>query len=69
MSTTHERTEGADVTREPMDGKPGSGAPDAPDLASQLEDLFHQVWSSEANWALDDRIDLSLRIRRDRPKT
>ncbi len=32
-----------------------------PDLPSQLEELLHQVWRSEADWRLDDRIDLALR--------
>ena len=39
----------------------------APDLQSQLEELLDTVWESEANWRLDDRIDLSLGERRPRP--
>jgi hypothetical protein len=40
-----------------------------PDLHSQLESLFHQVWRSEADWRLWDRVDQavmleSLRARR-----
>ena len=31
-----------------------------PDLHSQLETLLHQVWECEAEWRLDDRIDLAL---------
>jgi hypothetical protein len=38
-----------------------------PDLQSQLEELLDTVWDSEANWRLDDRIDLSLGKRRPRP--
>ncbi len=40
----------------------GSG----PDLPTQLEDIFNSVWAAEANWRLDDRIDLALKQRRDR---
>ena len=38
-----------------------------PDLQSQLEELLDTVWDAEANWRLDDRIDLSLGQRRSRP--
>jgi hypothetical protein len=38
-----------------------------PDLQSQLEELLDGVWEAEANWRLDDRIDLSLGERRPRP--
>jgi len=41
--------------------------PAAPDLQSQLEELLDSVWDAEANWRLDDRIDLSLGERRPRP--
>ena len=34
-------------------------APD-PDLQTQLESLLHEVWECEADWRLDDRIDLAL---------
>jgi hypothetical protein len=30
---------------------------DAPDLPSQLESLLDQVWKSEADWRLWDRLD------------
>lgn len=43
---------------------PGTPAADAPDLQSQLEGLFDTVWDAEANWRLDDRIDLALNVRR-----
>jgi hypothetical protein len=38
----------------------------APDLQTQLEELLDSVWEAEANWRLDDRIDLSLGKRRPR---
>ena len=31
-----------------------------PDLQTHLEDLLNTVWEAEANWRLDDRIDLAL---------
>jgi hypothetical protein len=30
---------------------------DAPDLHTQLESLFDQVWQSESDWRLWDRVD------------
>ena len=33
-----------------------------PDLQTQLEDLLNQVWMSEKEWRLDDRISLSQRL-------
>ena len=33
-----------------------------PDLQTQLEDLLNQVWVSEKEWRLDDRISLSQRL-------
>ena len=49
-----------------MKSKSGSKEPD---LHSQLESLFDQVWRSEADWRLWDRVDAavmleSLRARR-----
>jgi hypothetical protein len=38
-----------------------------PDLQTQLEELLDMVWEGEANWRLDDKIDLSLGKRRPRP--
>lgn len=38
--------------------------PQAPDLDSQFEELLHQIWSSEAEWRFDDRIDLAVKFRR-----
>jgi hypothetical protein len=45
-----------------------------PDLQSQLESLLDQVWRSEADWRLWDRVDAfvmldSLRARRAKPVT
>lgn len=34
------------------------------DTAQQLEDLLDCVWQAEANWRLDDKIDLALKQRR-----
>lgn len=34
-----------------------------PDLQSQLEELLDSVWESEANWRLDDKIDLATKTR------
>jgi hypothetical protein len=36
------------------------GRSDIPDLDTQLESLFDQVWRSEADWLLWDRIDASV---------
>lgn len=32
-----------------------------PDLQTQLEALLHAVWLAEAEWRLDERIDLATR--------
>jgi len=41
----------------------GQGARhDAPDLRSQWESLLDQVWRSEAEWRLWDRLDAAVRI-------
>ncbi len=43
----------------------GAGpAPEPPDLQSQLEELLDKVWKSEAEWRLDDRIALAVRVLR-----
>lgn len=45
---------------------------DAPDLHSQLESMLDQVWRSESDWRLWDRLDAAVQIetlreqRRDR---
>lgn len=36
---------------------------EAPDLPTQLEQLLDHVWNLEAEWRLDDRIELALRCR------
>ena len=40
----------------------------APDLQSQLESILDQVWKSEADWRLWDRLDaaVALETRRER---
>jgi len=38
--------------------------PEVPDLQTQFEQLLNTVWEAEANWRLDDRIDLALGKRR-----
>lgn len=45
-------------------GRPATEVEDAPDLVSQLESLLDCIWRCEAEWRLDDRIDLTLRLRR-----
>jgi len=45
--------------------KPGSTDPD---LQSQLESLFDQVWRSEADWRLWDRLDAAVMIEALRAK-
>jgi hypothetical protein len=43
--------------------KGGQGAPsDVPDLRTQWESLLDQVWRSEADWRLWDRLDAAVRI-------
>ena len=44
------------------DGQPGR-VRGADDLGSQFEELLHAVWSAEADWRLDDRIDLAVRLQ------
>jgi hypothetical protein len=44
--------------------RPSTPNPTAPDLQTQLEALLDMVWDSEANWRLDDRIDLALGAKR-----
>jgi hypothetical protein len=42
-----------------MKSKSGSKEPD---LHSQLESLFDQVWRSEADWRLWDRVDAAVML-------
>jgi hypothetical protein len=35
---------------------------DAPDLHSQLESLLDQVWQSESDWRLWDRVDAAVML-------
>jgi hypothetical protein len=39
-----------------------------PDLHSQLESLFDQVWRSEADWRLWDRVDAAVMLETLRAK-
>ena len=39
-----------------------STTPEVPDLQTQLEAVLHQVWRSEADWRLWDRIDAALML-------
>ena len=39
-----------------------------PDLQSQLEELFHEVWTAEARERLTDRIDNAIRLDDERKK-
>jgi hypothetical protein len=48
-----------------VQSKPGSTQPD---LHSQLESLFDQVWRSEADWRLWDRLDAAVMIEALRAK-
>jgi hypothetical protein len=41
---------------------------DVPDLHTQLESLFDQVWQSEADWRLWDRVDASVELEDQRAK-
>jgi hypothetical protein len=36
--------------------------PQTPDLRTQLESVLHQVWRSEADWRLWDRVDAAVRF-------
>ncbi len=35
---------------------------DAPDLHSQLESLLDQVWRSESDWRMFDRVDAAVQL-------
>lgn len=41
---------------------------DAPDLHSQLESLLDQVWKSESDWRLWDRLDAAVTLETLREK-
>lgn len=41
---------------------------DAPDLHSQLESMLDQVWRSEADWRLWDRVDAAVMLEDQRKK-
>jgi hypothetical protein len=41
---------------------------DVPDLHTQLESLLDQVWQSESDWRLWDRVDAAVRLETIREK-
>jgi len=41
---------------------------DAPDLHTQLESLFDQVWQSESDWRLWDRVDAAVMLETNRER-
>lgn len=41
---------------------------DAPDLHTQLESLLDQVWQSESDWRLWDRVDAAVKLETIREK-
>jgi hypothetical protein len=41
---------------------------DAPDLQTQLESLLDQVWQSESDWRLWDRVDAAVMLETIREK-
>ncbi|HEX4213413.1 MAG TPA: hypothetical protein VIA06_08830 [Candidatus Dormibacteraeota bacterium] len=45
-----------------------SSAGEPRDLQTQLEEILNAVWAAEAEWRLDDRIEISLRNMPKRPK-
>lgn len=59
-----------ETATEPLPAPPAWGIAPPPTESAHdaLEDLFDEVWRDEANWSLDDRIDLALGIRRDEQK-
>ena len=42
--------------------------PDTPDLHTQLESLLDQVWRSESDWRLWDRVDAAVMLETIREK-
>ncbi|HEX6547570.1 MAG TPA: hypothetical protein VF134_02370 [Candidatus Dormibacteraeota bacterium] len=52
------------IRRGPLPRVPVEDAPTAnlrADIQTQFEGLLDAVWKAEANWRLDDRIDLAVR--------
>ena len=50
--------------RGPGQNLPSGETGRVPDIQSQLEGLLDQVWRCEADWRLNDRIDLAVRVTR-----
>ena len=42
--------------------------PDTPDLHTQLESLLDQVWRSDSDWRLWDRVDAAVMLETNREK-
>jgi hypothetical protein len=53
------------MNAEPREAKQRARREPPPDLQTQLEALFHQVWTEEAHWRREARIDLAVRLVRD----
>ena len=45
-----------------LKGKGQGGRSDVPDLRTQWESLLDQVWRSEADWRMWDRLDAAVRM-------
>ena len=45
-----------------LKGKGERSRSDVPDLRTQWESLLDQVWRSEADWRLWDRVDAAVRL-------
>lgn len=45
-----------------LKGRGERGRSDVPDLRTQWESLLDQVWRSEADWRLWDRLDAAVRM-------
>jgi len=39
--------------------------PEKVDLQTQFEAILHEIWTREAEWRAEDRIDLAVRLHRD----
>lgn len=51
------------VKKQMLKGRSDKGGPaDVPDLRTQWESMLDQVWRSEADWRLWDRLDAAVRI-------
>ena len=46
---------------QPISSRPA----DHVDLQTQFEAILHEVWTREAEWRAEDRIDMAVRLHRD----